>query len=309
MRRSARLAGRNGAPTSISQLNAFAHVPSRKSSTNSGDAIGDMEDIVVSAKTTVSKRAVDNRSKEAIRANFPIVYKLIEEMRSQRNAEVDSMGAEVILEPRSKVGDKTYKFQALVAVMLSSMTKDPLTAAAIKRLQALPGGLTVKTILEIDQDDLAEVLHGVGFHNRKAEYLKQTAAILQDKYAGDLPETLEEMIELPGVGTKMAKIALSVGQGRVIGIAADTHVHRISNRLGWVKTKEPVQTEGQLESWVPEEYWKDMNLLLVGFGQQICFARNPQCHECKVKDLCPKIGVKLKAPTPKKKKAKKTQDE
>lgn len=213
-------------------------------------------------------------------------------MRADRTAEVDSMGAEVILEPRDLVGEKNYRFQSLVSVMLSSMTKDPCTAAAVKRLQtSLPKGLTIESILEIPEAELAELLYGVGFHNRKAIHLKSTAKILQEKYGGDVPRNLEELKQLPGVGTKMAKIALAVGWGEVVGIAADTHVHRISNRLGWVKTKSPAKTESELESWIPREHWSELNVLLVGFGQQICFAKSPDCNSCKAKDLCPKIGV------------------
>jgi endonuclease-3 len=223
---------------------------------------------------------------------YPQVRQAILKMRSKRNADVDAMGAEAILERKSDVGEKNFRFQALVSVMLSSMTKDPATAAAVKRLQKLPGGLNVETIRGIEEKELASVLRGVGFHNRKAIYLKQTADILVEKYDGDVPDQLELLMELPGVGTKMAKIALAVGHDKIVGIAADTHVHRISNRLGWVKTKSPVDTEKELEDWIPREHWADINILLVGFGQQICLPRNPKCDECLAKNLCPKIGVK-----------------
>jgi endonuclease III len=226
------------------------------------------------------------------RKDYPQVRQAILKMRQARNADVDKMGAEAVLQSKKLIGEKNYRFQALVSVMLSSMTKDPATAAAVKRLQDLPEGLTIDSILKTPEKDLAQVLRGVGFHNRKAIYLRETAAILKEKYQGDVPDELEKLLELPGVGSKMAKIALAVGHDKIVGIAADTHVHRISNRLGWVKTKSPLDTEKELEDWIPREHWADINVLLVGLGQQICLPRNPKCSECLAKNLCPKIGVK-----------------
>jgi endonuclease-3 len=220
---------------------------------------------------------------------YALTRQAIVNMRALRNAQVDMLGSHSIAQ---QTDDKTYRFQALVAVMLSAMTKDADTAAAVKRLQQLPQGLNLQAILDITELQLAQVLRGVGFHNRKAKYLKQTAQILLEQHQGDVPDQLDMLLKLPGVGTKMAKIALAVGHGKVVGIAADTHVHRIANRLGWVKTKAPPDTEKEREEWIPREHWEDMNVLLVGFGQQICLPRNPKCDECLAKNLCPKIGVK-----------------
>jgi endonuclease-3 len=201
------------------------------------------------------------------------VYDEIVEMRCKRDAPVDSMGTEV-LGDRS-ADPKTFRFQTLVAVMLSSQTKDEQTAAAVRRLQQ--HGLSIKSMLEISDDKLGELIYGVGFHNKKIQYIKKTAQILHEHYNDDVPETLEDFCELPGVGPKMALIALNVGRGSVQGISVDVHVHRIADRLGWThKANDPEMTRAQLEQWMPREKWSEINLLLVGFGQQICNPIQPK---------------------------------
>lgn len=134
---------------------------------------------------------------------------------------------------------------------------------------------------------------------RKVEYIKRTSVILLDKYNGDIPRTIKELCELPGVGPKMAHICMQIAWGEVSGIGVDTHVHRISNRLGWVRkqTKTPEETRNELEDWLPKPLWKEVNHLLVGFGQEICLPRFPKCSECLNKDICPfakKNGGKVK---------------
>lgn len=234
------------------------------------------------------KTEAEETPKSLARIHYKDAIDRIIQMRSNRDAIVDQFGTEQL----GQGEDKVFRFQTLVSVMLSSMTKDQDTAAATKRLQSMEGGLTIPSVQSKSETDLSEIIRGVGFHNRKAVYLKKIAAILHEQYNDDIPNTLEEMVRLPGIGSKMAKIALSAGWGQVVGIAADTHVHRICNRLGWTFSKNPLQTEKQLESWLPREYWKDMNLLLVGLGQQICSAKKPQCSTCTLNDICPKIGVK-----------------
>jgi endonuclease-3 len=136
--------------------------------------------------------------------------------------------------------------------------------------------------------EVDEAIRQVGFHTRKAQYLLKTSEILVRDYGGDIPPTLDKILELPGVGPKMAHILMNVGWGTPVGIGVDTHVHRICNRLGWVKnTRTPEQTRLQLESWLPRTYWGQINHLLVGFGQTICTPLNPHCDECPVNDLCP----------------------
>eukprot|EP00753_Platysulcus_tardus_P018610 PLAT6964.1.p1 GENE.PLAT6964.1~~PLAT6964.1.p1 ORF type:complete len:301 (-),score=90.85 PLAT6964.1:188-1090(-) len=215
------------------------------------------------------------------------VLRAIEGMRAARDAPVDGMGCEVLAE--EEVPDKTFRYQTLVALMLSSQTKDEVTAAGVKRLQGF--GLTAESIAAADEAALGKLIHPVGFWRKKASYLKRTSAILCEKYDGDIPPTVEEMVALPGVGPKMAFLAMSCAWKNCVGIGVDVHVHRISNRLGWVDSKKPEQTRVQLESWLPRSLWNDINVLLVGFGQQICTPRKPKCDSCAAAALCPSASV------------------
>ena len=144
----------------------------------------------------------------------------------------------------SRVGEvltpmKDKRFQTLIALMLSSQTKDTTNALAMRRLQTeLPApGLTLENILAVDPVKLNELIYIVGFHNNKTRYIKAAALILRDNYAGDIPDTIEGLISLPGVGPKMAYLCLSAAWGRTEGIGVDVHVHRITNLWGWHKTK------------------------------------------------------------------------
>jgi endonuclease III len=147
----------------------------------------------------------------------------------------------------------------------------------------------VPDILAYSDADLDEKISKVGFHNKKVGYLKATAKILHDKYDDDIPDTIEGMLALPGVGPKMAYLLMTHAWNKTMGIGVDVHVHRISNRLGWVHTNSPEETRLALEGWLPKEYWGQggVNKLLVGFGQTVCLPVGPKCGQCKVNDLCP----------------------
>ncbi|XP_077762295.1 endonuclease III-like protein 1 isoform X4 [Canis aureus] len=123
----------------------------------------------------------------------------------------------------------------------------------------------------------------------KVKYIKQTSAILQQRYGGDIPASVAELVALPGVGPKMAHLAMAVAWGTVSGIAVDTHVHRIANRLRWTRTTttSPEKTRAALEEWLPRELWGEINGLLVGFGQQTCLPVRPRCGACLNRSLCP----------------------
>ncbi|XP_077173146.1 endonuclease III-like protein 1 isoform X3 [Paroedura picta] len=131
----------------------------------------------------------------------------------------------------------------------------------------------------------------------KARYIKQTSAILQRDYGGDIPKTVAELVKLPGVGPKMAHLVMAIAWQNVSGIGVDTHVHRISNRLRWVRreTKLPEETRQALESWLPRELWSEINWLLVGFGQQTCLPVSPRCSDCLNRGLCPAAGKSQEA--------------
>ncbi|NXF22566.1 NTH protein, partial [Rhodinocichla rosea] len=209
----------------------------------------------------------------------------IRQMRSGRDAPVDEMGVHRCYD--TSAPPEVMRYQVLLALMLSSQTKDQVTSAAMLRLRRR--GLTVDSVLQMDEESLGQIIYPVGFWRNKVKYIKQTTAILKHKYGGDIPSTVEELVQLPGVGPKMAHLAMHIAWDSVAGIAVDTHVHRISNRLQWVKkeTKNPEQTRVALEEWLPRDLWKEINWLLVGFGQQTCLPVNPRCSQCLNQDICP----------------------
>ena len=268
------------------------------------------------AKRQPAKRIVNDAGEVKVEApaNWEEIYDFVREMRKERLAPVDTMGCETLAEehltPRvssscmtSRTGEmltlvKDKRFQTLVALMLSSQTKDTTNAIAMRRLQTeLPSpGLTLENILEVDPVKLNELIYVVGFHNNKTRYIKAAALILRDHYAGDIPDTIEGLVSLPGVGPKMAYLCLSAAWGRTEGIGVDVHVHRITNLWGWHKTKAPEETRAALEAWLPRERWHEINHLLVGFGQTTCLPVGRRCGECTLseKGLCASAVVDKK---------------
>jgi endonuclease-3 len=228
------------------------------------------------------------------------IYTKIEQMRSEVQAPVDIYGCER-LSDKGRLPQKISRFHSLVSLMLSAQTKDQITADAMDQLAILCGDeFGPEDILAKSVDEIDRAIKKVGFHNRKALFIQQTSKILKDKYECDIPPTLEEVLELPGVGPKMAHILMNVAWDKPLGIGVDVHVHRISNRLKWVQnTKNPEQTRMELESWLPKEHWGPINKLLVGFGQTICTPLNTKCDICKINDLCPSAFKESKMKRPK----------
>ncbi|KXT03910.1 hypothetical protein AC578_9306 [Pseudocercospora eumusae] len=221
--------------------------------------------------------------------NWEEVYNITAEMRKTRLAPVDTMGCESLAEETRSPRDR--RLQTLIALMLSSQTKDTVTAVAMKNLQdGLEGGFNLEALLAVEPyPTLNSMINKVGFHNNKTKFIKQVAEILRDKFNGDIPDTIEGLVSLPGVGPKMAYLCMSSAWGRDEGIGVDVHVHRITNLWGWHKTSTPEQTREALESWLPKEKWHDINHLLVGFGQTFCPPVGRDCSQCElgVKKLCP----------------------
>ncbi|XP_048761051.2 endonuclease III-like protein 1 isoform X1 [Ostrea edulis] len=224
--------------------------------------------------------------------------KNIYEMRKSRDAPVDTMGCDVISD--TLASPEVYRYQVLVSLMLSSQTKDQITSAAMKKLRE--HGCNIDNILQTSDQVLGELIYPVGFWKRKVEFIKKTTKILQDEYNGDIPDSVEKLCKLPGVGPKMAYLVMKCAWNEITGIGVDTHVHRISNRLKWVKkpTKQPEDTRKALQDWLPREYWSDINHLLVGFGQQTCLPVGPRCYECLNKSICPVGKTNNKIPSPRK---------
>jgi endonuclease-3 len=220
-------------------------------------------------------------------ANWEQMYSITAEMRKRVLAPVDTMGCESLAEESRSPLDR--RLQTLVALMLSSQTKDTVTAVAMKNLQEnLPGGFNLQGLLTVEPEELNALIAKVGFHNNKTSYIKQVAPILRDQFGGDIPDTIEGLVSLKGVGPKMAYLTMSAAWGRDEGIGVDVHVHRITNLWGWHKTANPEQTRAELESWLPKDKWHDINHLLVGFGQTICLPVGRKCGDCELSaGLCP----------------------
>ena len=180
-------------------------------------------------------------------------------------------------------------FETLVSTILSLRTKDAVTGAASGRLLSVAS--TAAAIAELSEEEIARLIYPVGFYRTKAKSLRRTCRILVDEYGGAVPRQLDELLRLPGVGRKTANLVVTVGFGDY-GICVDTHVHRISNLWGYVKTRTPDETESALREKLPRRYWKQYNDLLVTFGQNLCVPVSPWCSRCPISGLCPRIGVK-----------------
>ena len=157
-------------------------------------------------------------------------------------------------------------------------------------------------IANADVEDLEKLIYKAGFYKVKAARIKEVSRIINDEYKGNVPDNFEELIRLPGVGAKTANCVL-VYAFKIPAIPVDTHVHRISNRLGWVKSKKPEKTEKHLKNKIPKEQWIRINRLFVRFGQQICLPQNPKCDNCPLNNSCPRdFSVEIETKRKKKKK-------
>jgi endonuclease-3 len=179
-------------------------------------------------------------------------------------------------------------FRILVGCMISLRTKDEVTYPATERLFAIasdPEGM-----LKLTHAAIAKAIYPAGFYRTKAKQIRAISAILLSRHGGRVPDTIEELLLLPGVGRKTANLTVTLGFGKP-GICVDTHVHRIANRLGWVATKAPDDTEAALRLSLPKRWWIPINETLVRHGQQVCRPISPKCPACPVARRCPKVGV------------------
>ena len=180
-------------------------------------------------------------------------------------------------------------FQVLIATLLSARTQDATTAQASTRL--FGRAPTPKAVATLSVKQIEKLIHPVGFYRNKARFVKATAKTLIERYGGRVPRTLEELVTLPGVGRKTANLVLIVAFKSEQNICVDIHVHRISNRLGWVRTADPEETEHALYAAIEPRWWPLLNLYLVTWGQNICRPVRPRCAECAIARDCPRIGV------------------
>ncbi|MCP4897281.1 MAG: endonuclease III [bacterium] len=179
-------------------------------------------------------------------------------------------------------------FRILISCIISLRTKDAVTASSSQRLFEL--GSTPSEIADLDEHDIAEAIYPAGFYRNKARQIRTIGSLLRDNYTGEVPASEDELLALPGVGRKTANLVLGLGFG-IPAICVDTHVHRISNRLGMVETPDPERTERALQAVLPQRHWININDLLVTFGQNQCHPTSPKCSTCPIGDLCPRVGV------------------
>lgn len=179
-------------------------------------------------------------------------------------------------------------FKVLVSTILSARTKDEATAAATRRL--FDAASTPEAIGSLPAAELEQLIFPVGFYRTKAKNILLAMRVLLERFGGEVPRTVEELIELPGVGRKTANLVVTEGFRRP-GICVDTHVHRITNLWGYVDTRNPLETEMALRAKLPRSQWIGLNKTLVSFGQKLCVPVSPWCSRCPVEEWCPKLGV------------------
>ena len=190
-----------------------------------------------------------------------------------------------------KISDSQQEdpFQVLIATLLSARTQDATTLAASTRL--FKAACTPKTMANLTVRQIEKLIYPVSFYRNKARHVKACCLMLLDRFGGRVPPTLEELVALPGVGRKTANLVMILAFKSRQNICVDTHVHRISNRLGWVKTRLPVETEQALYTATAARWWPYINLYLVTWGQHVCRPIGPRCGDCAIADVCPRIGV------------------
>jgi endonuclease-3 len=179
-------------------------------------------------------------------------------------------------------------FRVLVSCLISLRTQERVTAAASSRLFALAD--SPESMRTLGEEQIAKAIYPAGYYNTKAKTIRAISKILSDQYESRVPDTIDALLDLPGVGRKTANLVVTMAYGKP-GICVDTHVHRITNRWGWVATKTPEKTEMALRETLPQRFWISLNHLLVIFGQTCCTPLSPKCSLCPVLKDCLQIGV------------------
>ncbi|MGO9119450.1 MAG: endonuclease III domain-containing protein [Desulfomonilaceae bacterium] len=211
----------------------------------------------------------------------PDIHKIIKILRK----EIRHFGVPIVTEVSQRRRDP---FEVLVTTILSLRTKDEVTREAARRL--LDKVHSPQDIIDIKEQDLARLIFPVGFYKTKAKNLKNISKDLIEEFEGRVPDDLDELLKLKGVGRKTANLVITLAFGKP-GICVDTHVHRVSNRLGYVATKTPEATEMALREKLPRQYWIEYNDLLVTWGQNICRPISPFCSKCAIRLYCRQVGV------------------
>ena len=217
------------------------------------------------------------------------IYNAVVAMRVNLLAPVDVAGPHVLA---TATDEEARRFQILVALILSSQTRDQMVSDTMKTLEDnIEGGCTPRSLLNTPEDDIKEMIKKVSFSNRKAGFIRGTAEMILSQYNGRVPTETRELLKLPGVGNKVASVFISCTSENeeVSSIGVDTHLTRIFRRWNWVPSTiaTPNAIARSVQKWLPRPLWKDINQIVVGFGQTICTARNPLCASCLVRHWCP----------------------
>ena len=186
-------------------------------------------------------------------------------------------------------------FQVLIATLLSARTQDATTLAASTRL--FRAARTPRTMARLTVRQIERLIYPVSFYRQKAKHVKATCDILVSRFGGRVPTSMDELLTLPGVGRKTANLVLILAFKSLENICVDTHVHRISNRLGWVRTNTPEETERALYQATEDRWWPYINLYLVTWGQNVCRPVYPRCGACAIALYCPQVGVTVTSKT------------
>jgi len=226
---------------------------------------------------------------KANKENWDAIWRALDTWRKGLRAEREEAGAEK--EPAVTTVAENYRrdpWAVLVSTILSLRTKDDVTLETSRRLLAKAPG--PRELAALREDHVARLAYPAGFYRTKAASLKKIAAILLERYNGEVPPDMEALLALPGVGRKTANLVL-IEAFDLPGICVDVHVHRISNRCGWLCTKTPEETEMTLRAILPKKYWKGINALLVLYGQNLCRPISPWCSCCVIRDHCKQVAV------------------
>jgi len=212
----------------------------------------------------------------------------VDEIFSLLKKQMQQYGQPIVSQKKKNIPESP--FVTLISCLLSLRTKDEVTAQASRRL--LIQYHTPQNISALSVKQIEKMIYPVGFYKTKARRIKDISQTLLKEYHGNVPDTLEELMTLKGVGRKTANIVMVYGHKKHGYLPIDTHCHRIPNRLGWIKTKTPEETEQALIKILPPQYWDDFNDLFVRFGQTICVPVSPFCSRCSLQKYCKKVGVK-----------------
>lgn len=212
-------------------------------------------------------------------------FENIRTMRTVRDAPVDTDGCDKLFDPKDTT--RNQRFQILLSLLFSSQTKDPINAACLQRFKDAKMA-NLEACQAASEETLSDMIRGVSFHKTKAKNLKRICDILPTQFDSDIPRTLTGLTSLPGIGFKMGHLIMAAAWGEITGLAVDVHVHRTVNRLKWFRKTidKPNDMMDALMANIPKEHWRDVNHLIVGFGQQRCFAKKPKCDGCLNQKIC-----------------------